>query len=49
LGHDLDGHVRPLAPLNHELAETMLQWAKSLGPIAEHVAQVFGKAMDGTY
>ena len=27
----------------------MPQWAKSLGPIAEHVAHVFGKAMDGTY
>jgi hypothetical protein len=49
LGHDLDGHVRLLAPLTHELAETMPQWAKSLGPIAEHVAHVFGKAMDGTY
>jgi hypothetical protein len=27
----------------------MPQWAKSLGPIAEHVAHVLGKAMDGTY
>jgi hypothetical protein len=44
-----DGHVRLLAPLTHELAETMPQWAKSLGPIAGHVAHVFGKAMDGTY
>jgi CRISPR-associated endonuclease Cas1 len=44
-----DGHVRLLAPLTHELAETMPLWAKSLGPIAEHVAHVFGKAMDGTY
>jgi hypothetical protein len=44
-----DGHVRLLAPLTHELAETMPQWAKSLGPVAEHVAHVFGKAMDGTY
>jgi len=25
------------------------QWAKSLGPIAAHVAHVFGKAMDSTY
>jgi integrase len=33
-----DGHVRLLAPLTHELAETMPLWAKSLGPIAEHVA-----------
>ncbi|MGA9077460.1 MAG: CRISPR-associated endonuclease Cas1 [Acidimicrobiales bacterium] len=44
-----DGHVRLLAPLTHELAETMPQWTKSLGPIAEHVAHTFGKAMDGTY
>ena len=44
-----DGHVRLLAPLTHELAETMPRWAKTLGPIAEHVAHVFGKAMDGTY
>jgi hypothetical protein len=35
-----DGHVRLLARLTHELAETMPQWAKTLGPIAEHVAQV---------
>jgi len=44
-----DGHVRLLAPLTHELAETIPQWVKSLGPIAEHVAHVFGKAMDGSY
>ncbi len=44
-----EGHVRLLAPLTHQLAETMPQWAKSLGPIAEHVTHVFGKAMDGSY
>jgi CRISPR-associated endonuclease Cas1 len=44
-----DGHVRLRSPLTHELAETVPQWAKSLGPIAEHVAHVFGKAMAGTY
>jgi hypothetical protein len=44
-----EGHVRLRSPLTHELAETMPQWAKSLGPIAEHVAHVFGKAMAGTY
>jgi hypothetical protein len=44
-----DGHVRLLAPLTHELAETTPQCAKWLGPIAEHVAHVFGKAMAGTY
>ncbi len=44
-----DGHVRLRSPLTHELAETMPKWADSLGPIAEHVAHVFGKAMAGTY
>jgi CRISPR-associated endonuclease Cas1 len=44
-----DGQVRLRSPLTHELAETMPQWAKSLGPIAEHVAHAFGKAMAGTY
>src|ERR1039458_6609566 len=44
-----DGHVRLLAPRTFHLVETMPKWAKSLGPIAEHVAHVFGKAMDGTY
>jgi CRISPR-associated endonuclease Cas1 len=44
-----DGHVRLRSPLTHDLAETMPLWAKSLGPIAEHVAHVFGKAMAGTY
>jgi CRISPR-associated endonuclease Cas1 len=44
-----DGHVRLRSPLTHELAETMPQWAKSLGPIAEHVAHAFGKAMADTY
>ena len=44
-----DGHVRLRSPLTHDLAETMPLWAKSLGPIAEHVAHVFGKAMDGSY
>ena len=44
-----DGHVRLRSPLTHDLAETMPQWTQSLGPIAEHVAHVFGKAMDGSY
>jgi len=44
-----DGHLRLRSPLTHELAETMPRWAQSLGPIAEHVAHVFGKAMAGTY
>ncbi len=44
-----DGHVRLRSPLTHDLAETMPLWAKSLSPIAEHVAHVFGKAMHGSY
>ncbi len=44
-----DGHVRLRSPLTHELAETMPRWAGSLGPVAEHVGHVFGKAMAGTY
>jgi len=44
-----DGHVRLRSPLTHDLAETMPQWTESLGPIAEHVAHVFGMAMAGTY
>ena len=44
-----DGHVRLRAPLSHDLAETMPRWAKSLAPIAEHVAHAFGRAMAGKY
>jgi CRISPR-associated endonuclease Cas1 len=44
-----DGHVRLRSPLTHELAETMPRWAKSLAPIAEHVAHAFGRAMAGKY
>ena len=44
-----DGHVRLLAPLTHELAETMPLWARSLAPWAEKVAHILGRAMDGKY
>jgi CRISPR-associated endonuclease Cas1 len=44
-----DGHVRLRSPLSHDLAETMPRWAKSLAPIAEHVAHAFGRAMAGKY
>jgi CRISPR-associated endonuclease Cas1 len=37
-----DGHVRLLAPLTHELAETMPQWAKSLAPIADYLESDLG-------
>jgi hypothetical protein len=41
--------VRLRAPLTHELAETMPRWARSLGPIAEKVANMLGHAMEGKY
>jgi CRISPR-associated endonuclease Cas1 len=44
-----DGHVRLLAPLTHELAETMPRWARSLAPWAEKVAHLLGAAMEGKY
>jgi CRISPR-associated endonuclease Cas1 len=44
-----EGHCRLRAPLTHELAETMPMWARSLAPIAEHVAHAFGQAMAGKY
>ncbi len=44
-----DGHCRILAPLAHELAETMPKWAKALAPIVEQVAHTLGRAMAGKY
>ena len=44
-----DGHVGSRAPLTHELTETMPRWARSLAPVAEHVAHAFGRAMAGQY
>jgi CRISPR-associated endonuclease Cas1 len=44
-----DGHVRLKAPVTHELAETVPQWARSLAPYAEYVAHVIGQAMAGKY
>jgi CRISPR-associated endonuclease Cas1 len=43
-----DGHCRLLAPVTHELAETMPKWAQALAPIAEHVAHTLGQAMPGS-
>jgi hypothetical protein len=37
------------SPMTHELAETMPRWARSLAPIAEHVAHAFGRAIAGKY
>jgi CRISPR-associated protein Cas1 len=44
-----DGHVRLLAPLTHQLAETMPQWARLLAAQAEHVAELIGDSLDGSY
>jgi CRISPR-associated endonuclease Cas1 len=44
-----DGHCRIKAPLTHELAESLPQWAKAVAPIAEEVAHVLGQAMAGKY
>jgi CRISPR-associated endonuclease Cas1 len=44
-----DGHVRLLAPLTHELADSMGQWRNAVDPWAERVAHLFGEAMKGKY
>jgi CRISPR-associated endonuclease Cas1 len=44
-----DGHVRLVAPLIHELADTMGQWRKAVAPWAEKLAHLFGEAIKGKY
>jgi len=44
-----DGHCRLLAPLTHELAETLPTWAKALAPYAESAAHSLGQAIEGKY
>ena len=44
-----DGHCRLLAPLTHELAESLSLWAKEIAPIAEYVAHLYGKSLGGKY
>jgi CRISPR associated protein Cas1 len=44
-----EGHVRLMAPLTHELAESMPMMAKWLAPWAEKVAHMLGHAMEGKY
>jgi len=44
-----DGHCRLKAPLTHQLAETLPQWAQAVAPIAEQVAHALGQAMAGKY
>jgi CRISPR-associated endonuclease Cas1 len=41
-----DGTCRLLAPLTHELADTMLTWANQVAPIAEDVASLLAKTND---
>jgi CRISPR-associated endonuclease Cas1 len=44
-----DGNCRLLAPLTHDLAETMPRWAKAIAPLAESVAHNLGRALTGKY
>jgi CRISPR-associated endonuclease Cas1 len=44
-----DGHCRILAPLTHELAETMPLWRQVLARHAERVAHLLGEHIDGKY
>lgn len=45
----VDGHIRLLAPLTHELAGSMSQWRKAVAPWAERVAHTLGEALKGKY
>ena len=44
-----DGNCRLLAPLTHQLAETMSLWAKELAPWAEEIAHKFGNSLNVNY
>ncbi len=44
-----EGHCRLLAPLTHELAESLPQWSRAVAPVAEPVAHALGRAMTGKY
>jgi CRISPR-associated endonuclease Cas1 len=44
-----DGQCRLLAPLTHELAETMPLWGQAIAPHAERVAHLLGEHIDGKY
>ncbi len=41
---DERGVVRVLPPLTHRIAEAMASFGQALGPVVEHVAQLFGSA-----
>jgi hypothetical protein len=42
-----DGHVRLLAPLTHELAETMPTWAEAIAPHAEGIVHALADVVPG--
>jgi len=44
-----DGHVRLMAPLTHELAETLPRWRDAIAPWAEKIAHMLGGVIEGSY
>jgi hypothetical protein len=44
-----DGCVRIMAPLAHELAETMPAWARAVAPYAEMVRNLLGESITGRF
>lgn len=44
-----DGHVQLMAPLTHELAESLPRWRDAVGPWAEKVAHTLGQEISGHY
>jgi CRISPR-associated protein Cas1 len=44
-----DGYVRVMAPLAHELAETMPTWARAVAPFAEMVRNLLGDSITGRF
>jgi CRISPR-associated endonuclease Cas1 len=44
-----DGHVRLVAPLTHQLAESLPTWSTALAPVAEKVAHMLGWSLEGRF
>jgi CRISPR-associated endonuclease Cas1 len=44
-----DGSLRLMAPLTHELAETIPHWQSLVAPVVERVAHALGQEMEGKY
>lgn len=44
-----DGHVRLMAPLTHDLAESLARWSRAVAPLAERVAHCLGDVIAGRY